>query len=51
MKKPKDILFDLEDTLITFEGVSHEVWEKCCTEFIQKYALNLSTGELLKTHN
>ena len=48
MKKPKAILFDLDDTLISFEGVSDEAWEKCCTEFTRKHALNLSTGELLK---
>jgi putative hydrolase of the HAD superfamily len=36
MKLPKAILFDLDDTLISFDGVSRGAWEDSCQEFVSE---------------
>ena len=36
---PVAILFDLDDTLISFEGVSDRAWEKCCGNFADTHRL------------
>lgn len=49
MNYPKAILFDLDDTLISFNGVADEAWDKCCTEFLMKYQLSLTKNKLITT--
>lgn len=48
MRIPKAILFDLDDTLISFDGVCNQAWEKCCSDFIHDHSLCVSTNDLLK---
>lgn len=35
---PAAILLDLDDTLISFDGVSNEAWDTACTEFCRDQA-------------
>lgn len=46
---PKLILFDLDDTLISFEGVSEQAWEKCCIDFTSYHKIPYSVAELLES--
>lgn len=48
---PNAILFDLDDTLISFEGVSGPAWEKCCNDFIQNHTLQISIHDFLTKLN
>ncbi|MBC8060087.1 MAG: hypothetical protein H7Y18_05420 [Clostridiaceae bacterium] len=32
---PKAILFDLDDTIISFDGVADYAWEKTCKSFVK----------------
>lgn len=48
---PKVILFDLDDTLISFEGVSEQAWEKCCSDFTICHEIPYDTAELLECIN
>lgn len=48
---PKAILFDLDDTIISFEGVSEEAWKKCCSDFIKEYLPDFTEQELLSQIN
>lgn len=40
---PKAILFDLDDTIISFDGVCEPAWEKICTEFAPKMGMTDAT--------
>ncbi len=44
---PAVILFDLDDTLISFEGVSEKAWEKCCTDFTCNSVFDFTKDQLL----
>lgn len=46
--KPRAILFDLDDTLISFDGVSRQAWERCCTAFLETHAIGLQQADLLR---
>lgn len=48
---PKVILFDLDDTLISFEGVAEQAWEKCCIDFISHHKIHNGIVELLESIN
>ncbi len=48
---PRAILFDLDDTIISFEGVSGAAWEKCCSDFVNQNTLAFSKQELLSQIN
>jgi putative hydrolase of the HAD superfamily len=48
-KYPSAILFDLDDTLISFDGASENAWDKCSGEFVLKYSCNFTKAELLST--
>lgn len=48
---PKVILLDLDDTLISFEGVSEQAWEKCCSDFTICHEIPYDTAELLECIN
>lgn len=50
-KYPLAMLFDLDDTLISFEGASEKAWDKCCSEFIQKNTYPFTKDELLSSIN
>lgn len=45
---PDVILFDLDDTLISFDGVSDIAWDKCCGDFVETYGTPFSKEDLLK---
>lgn len=47
--RPKAILFDLDDTLISFEGVSEQAWEKCCEDFLGRHDLGIERDALLQS--
>ena len=48
---PPAILFDLDDTLISFEGVAEQAWEICCQKLIDSHHLELSFSVLLNQIN
>lgn len=45
---PKAILFDLDDTIISYDGVCEPAWEKVCSDFSQKTGL-ISSSQLLES--
>ncbi|ULQ59500.1 HAD family hydrolase [Brucepastera parasyntrophica] len=45
---PKAVLFDLDDTLISFEDVSGHAWRKSCGDFTEDYDLDFSAEELFE---
>jgi hypothetical protein len=45
---PAVILFDLDDTLISFDGVSDFAWEKCCEDFVESNGTSFYKEDLLK---
>ena len=47
-RRPEAILFDLDDTLISFAGVILKAWETCCAAFLQAHALPVALPELLR---
>lgn len=50
MKKyPSAILFDLDDTLISFDGASESAWDECTGDFILKYPCTFTKNELIST--
>jgi putative hydrolase of the HAD superfamily len=49
--RPEVILFDLDDTLISFEGTAEPAWEKCCQEFTNKHVVPFDTARLLAVIN
>jgi putative hydrolase of the HAD superfamily len=49
MRKPKAILLDLDDTLISFGGVSDEAWDLCCDAFVKDRSLPFTTPALRET--
>lgn len=48
---PKAIFFDLDDTLISFDGVSAGAWDESCKDFVKKHECPYSKEELLATIN
>ncbi|MDD3173092.1 MAG: HAD family hydrolase [Herbinix sp.] len=51
LKRPKAILFDLDDTISSFDSVCMPAWEKCCDEFAEKYKTGIGSNELLDSIN
>lgn len=51
MQNPKAIFFDLDDTILSFEGVAYEAWSRCTEEFVQKYRLDIDARALLNKIN
>lgn len=49
IKKPKVILFDLDDTISSFDSVGEPAWEQCCAEYVQKNKPAFTKQELLKS--
>lgn len=49
MKQPKAILFDLDDTISSYDSVCGPAWESCCRDFVQKNHTDISAEELLKS--
>ena len=47
MRQPKAILFDLDDTLMVFDGVSAQAWNECCEAFVRANAVDFTPAELL----
>ncbi len=45
---PQVILLDLDDTLISFDGVSRQAWDECCKDFILRYQPRFSKEELVQ---
>ena len=48
---PKAILFDLDDTIISFDGVTNYAWEKTCKSFIESEKPSFDEKELLESIN
>lgn len=48
---PKAILFDLDDTLISFDGASERAWKKCCEQFVINEKVDFDSVTLLDTIN
>jgi putative hydrolase of the HAD superfamily len=48
---PPAILFDLDDTLISFEGVAEQAWEICCKKLVVSHLLEIPASSLLKQVN
>lgn len=46
--RPKVILFDLDDTLISFDGVSNQAWNESCMQLMDSYELSINSGELVE---
>ena len=46
---PKAIFFDLDDTLISFDGAAESAWEKTCDWFIRTKTPAFSYEKLLET--
>lgn len=43
------ILFDLDDTLISFDGASEKAWDICSADFVRRHSCPFTTDELLST--
>lgn len=48
---PKAILFDLDDTIISFDGVADYAWERACKSFVKGEKTSFSVIELLESIN
>lgn len=48
LKKPKAILFDLDDTLISFNGASEIAWKECCDDFVMHNKVDFTSAEMLE---
>lgn len=48
---PKCILFDLDDTIISFEGAAEVAWKRCCSSFVNSNKVNFNDEELLNKIN
>jgi putative hydrolase of the HAD superfamily len=48
-KYPLAILFDLDDTLISFDGASDKAWDKCSADFVRQHSYPFTKSELLST--
>jgi putative hydrolase of the HAD superfamily len=47
MNLPKAILFDLDDTIISFTSAKELAWEKCCENFVSKEIVTFQSVTLL----
>lgn len=48
MRQPKAILFDLDDTIISFDGVSGAAWRAICESFVVEYKPRFDASEMLE---
>lgn len=48
---PKAILFDLDDTIISFDGVADAAWEEVCNSFVEIEKPTFDARELLQSIN
>lgn len=48
---PKAILFDLDDTIISFDGAADHAWQKTCKSFVESEKTSFDVMELLKSIN
>jgi putative hydrolase of the HAD superfamily len=51
MQLPKAILFDLDDTVISFDGISEKSWEKACISFVEENHTVFDAPALLRKIN
>lgn len=49
--KPKAILFDLDDTISSFDSVCDPAWQKCCEDFVRKYKTAFTYEQLRESIN
>lgn len=45
---PKAILFDLDDTIISFDGVTEAAWKETCYSFVEEMHTSFSSNVLLE---
>ena len=48
-QKPKAILMDLDDTIVSFDSVSRAAWVKCCDEFAAVNPVRFSGEQLYRS--
>lgn len=48
---PKAILFDLDDTIVSFNNATIMAWKKCCEDFVLKNEVNFESDVLLHKIN
>jgi putative hydrolase of the HAD superfamily len=48
---PKAIIFDLDDTIISFDGSTGIAWDKTCNSFVESERTSFSAKELLESIN
>jgi len=48
MTIPKAILFDLDDTIVSFYSATIKAWEFCCEEFVTKEVVDFDSSTLLQ---
>lgn len=48
MIKPKAILLDLDDTIISFDGVAEIAWKRCSKQFIEENQVDFTYEVLMK---
>jgi putative hydrolase of the HAD superfamily len=46
MPFPKAILFDLDDTIISFDGVAAGTWLACCSRFVETHGVDFDAAVL-----
>ena len=49
MKTPEAILFDLDDTLVSFSGTSNEIWRQCSERLIRSAGLPFPPEHFIQT--
>lgn len=48
---PKAILFDLDDTIVSFDSATIMAWKKCCEDFVSTNEVEFDSGTLLHKIN
>lgn len=48
---PKAILFDLDDTIVSFNSATIMAWKKCCEDFVSKNEVKFDSDDLLNKIN
>ncbi len=47
-KRPKAVMFDLDDTIISYDGASEKAWKVICTEFTRANSTAFSAEKMLE---
>lgn len=47
-KRPKAVMFDLDDTIISYDGASEKAWKVICAKFTEENKTSFSAEEMLE---